>query len=62
MKQKDLIKHLRNNGCYLLREGKKHMVYFNPLNKKTATVPRHKEIKNILCKEICKELEIEMIG
>lgn len=62
MKQKDLLKHLKIHGCYLLREGKRHMIYYNPDNKKTVAVPRHKEIKNILCKEICKELEIEVIG
>ena len=45
-------------GCKFFREGKKHTVYYNPLNQKTSTVPRHTEINDILAKKICKDLEI----
>jgi predicted RNA binding protein YcfA (HicA-like mRNA interferase family) len=59
MKRKDLIRHLIKNGCVFVREGAKHSVFFNPLLKKTSTVPRHNEIDNLLAKKICRDLGIE---
>jgi predicted RNA binding protein YcfA (HicA-like mRNA interferase family) len=56
MKQTDLIRHLHAHGCELLREGSKHSVYYNPTSNQTATVPRHREIKNPTAKKICKQL------
>ncbi|MEA3293364.1 MAG: type II toxin-antitoxin system HicA family toxin [Euryarchaeota archaeon] len=58
MKWRKLIRHLEVYGCKFFREGKKHTVYYNPLNQKTSTVPRHTEINDILAKKICKDLEI----
>ena len=59
MKRKDLIKHLLKNGCVFIREGAKHSVFFNPLLRKSSTVPRHTEIDNFLAKKICRDLGIE---
>jgi len=59
MKRKDLIKHLHNNNCIFIREGAKHSVFFNPLMKKSSTVPRHAEIDNFLAKKICQDIGIE---
>ena len=58
MKRKDLIRHLLKEGCVFVREGAKHSVFFNPLLKKTSTVPRHTEIDNFLAKKICRDLGI----
>jgi len=58
MKRKDLIRHLLKEGCIFIKEGAKHSVFFNPLLKKTSTVPRHNEIDNFLAKKICKDLGI----
>ncbi|MGH7900121.1 MAG: type II toxin-antitoxin system HicA family toxin [Thermodesulfobacteriota bacterium] len=58
MKRRDLLKHLRQNGCELLREGKKHSVYWNPSNRRTTTVPRHTEILDNLARKISKDLGI----
>jgi mRNA interferase HicA len=58
MKRTKLIKHLTKSGCYLLREGGKHSVYFNPYSEKISTVPRHQEIKQFIAEKICKDLEI----
>jgi predicted RNA binding protein YcfA (HicA-like mRNA interferase family) len=58
MKRKDLIKYLKKNGCEKYREGSKHTLFINPSNKKISTVPRHREIKNDLCRKICKDLGI----
>lgn len=60
MKRKELIKYLEANGCLFLREGKKHTVYYNPLNSKTSVIPRHTEIVDILAKKILKDLEIPL--
>jgi mRNA interferase HicA len=59
MKRKDLIRYLIKNGCVFVREGAKHSVFFNPLLRKTSTVPRHNEIDNFLAKKICRDLGIE---
>jgi len=61
MKRDDLIKHLLANGCILEREGRKHTLFYNPKNGKSATVPRHKEINAFTGKAICKDLGIKII-
>jgi predicted RNA binding protein YcfA (HicA-like mRNA interferase family) len=61
MKRKDLIRHLLKEGCIFVREGAKHSVFFNPLLKKTSTVPRHNEIDNFLTKKICQDLGIRSL-
>lgn len=61
MKRKDLIKYLSIKNCYLLREGSKHSVYYNSINNKTSTIPRHNEIDKYLVQKICKDLDIEII-
>jgi len=58
MKRVDFIKHLRENKCVFIREGAKHSVFFNPLTKRSSTVPRHNEIDNFLAKKICQDLGI----
>jgi mRNA interferase HicA len=59
MKRKNLIKYLLKNRCVFVREGAKHSVFFNPLIKKSSTIPRHSEIDNFLAKKICQDLGIE---
>ena len=61
MKRKDLIRHLEQQGCQLLREGSKHSVYVNRNTRKTSTVPRHTEINDFLAMKICKDLEVPQI-
>lgn len=41
MKTSELIKILKKNGCYLLRNGKKHDIWYSPKTKKQFSVPRH---------------------
>jgi predicted RNA binding protein YcfA (HicA-like mRNA interferase family) len=60
MKRRDLISHLRKEGCILHREGSKHSVLFNPENGHMATVPRHREIDAILVRKICRQLDIPL--
>ena len=58
MKLADLERHLHAHGCALYREGSRHSVWWNPATRKTAAVPRHREIKNPTAWGICKALEI----
>lgn len=58
MKRIDFIKYLINNKCILYREGSKHSIFKNLNNDFKTAVPRHSELKNNTCKEICKQLEI----
>jgi len=58
MKRRDLIRHLEQHGCELLREGGNHSVYVNRNARKSSTIPRHREILDFIAKKICKDLEI----
>ena len=58
MKRRDLIRHLEQNGCALLREGANHTIYVNRAARKTSSVPRHNEINNDLARKICKDLQL----
>jgi len=61
MKRVDLIRLIESNGCSLLRQGRKHSVYFNPSNNQTTTVPRHREVNDHLARKICRDLGIAEI-
>ena len=58
MKRTDLVRHLEQHGCLLLREGGSHSVYVNRAARKTSTVPRHREINDHLARKICRDLEV----
>jgi len=60
VKRVDLIRHLEQHGCVLLREGGNHSVYLNRTTRKTSTAPRHREINDFLARKICRDLEIPM--
>lgn len=61
MKRNAFIKHLKENGCILVREGANHSLFINPDNGKKSTVGRHPELSNLMCKIICKQLDISSI-
>jgi predicted RNA binding protein YcfA (HicA-like mRNA interferase family) len=58
MKRNKLIKYLEKNNCVFIREGGSHSLYRNISNSKISTIPRHSEIKEALCRKICKDLGI----
>jgi len=60
MRRIDVIRHLEQHGCALLREGARHSVYVNRATGKSSTVPRHREINDFLARKICRDLEISM--
>ncbi len=58
MKRNDFVKHLKKHNCILIREGGNHSIFKNLSNQKQSVVGRHRELSNLLCKKICKQLEI----
>lgn len=58
MKRRDLIAHLSQHGCVLLREGGNHSWWLNPQANRRSAVPRHNEINDFLAKKICRDLGI----
>jgi len=58
MKRRELIRHLQEEGCVLLREGAEHSVYLNKRENKYSTIPRHNEINDFLARKICRDLKI----
>ena len=58
MNREALLRHLRQHGCELQREGGKHSVYVNRSSGKVSTVPRHRQVNDFLVKKICRALEV----
>ncbi|MCA9199947.1 MAG: type II toxin-antitoxin system HicA family toxin [Planctomycetales bacterium] len=58
MKRRDLIRHLVNHGCELVRESGNHSWWGNPANERRSAVPRHTEVSNMLARKICREFPI----
>ena len=58
MKRRDLLRHLQQNGCTLIREGGNHSWWGNPNANKRSSVPRHNEVDDFLARKICKDLGI----
>ena len=61
MKRTKFIEHLSANDCFLKREGRNHSIFINSITGKKSAIPRHVEIGDMLCKEICKQLGIPKI-
>ena len=58
MKRRELLRHLREHGCILLREGSRHSWWLNPAQNRRSSVPRHTEIVDQLARKICRDLGI----
>jgi mRNA interferase HicA len=58
MKRTALVRHLRDCGCELLREGARHSWWHNPRLNKRSAVPRHSEVADQLAEKICKDLGV----
>jgi len=61
MKRAKLIKHLLDNGCALKREGGSHSIYVNLKTGIQNAIPRHAEIGDVFCNEICKQLGLPKV-
>lgn len=60
MKRRELLSHLQQQGCLLLREGGSHSIWVNPGTGRKEAVPRHNEVKRHLARSICRNLSIEV--
>jgi mRNA interferase HicA len=58
MKKSEFVKYLHRHGCGLKRQGANHEIWEHTGNKTWSTIPRHNEIKRMLCIKICKDLGI----
>ena len=62
MKRSKFLKYLNQHNCILYREGRKHPVFINLTTGKRTTIPRHTEIDDDFCKDICKQLGVPPIN
>ena len=61
MKRRDLIRRIEADGARLARHGSNHDWYVNERTGKSQAVPRHREIKEWLAREIIKDLNTPAI-
>ncbi len=62
MKRQQFLKYLQKHNCILLREGANHSIYMNQKNQKQSSVSRQRELSNLMCNKICKQLEIPPVS
>ncbi|MBI2425459.1 MAG: type II toxin-antitoxin system HicA family toxin [Candidatus Hydrogenedentes bacterium] len=62
MKRTEFLKHLQTHGCFLVREGSRHSWWGNAANTRRSSVPRHREINDLLVRKICKDLDVVAHG
>lgn len=58
MKRQKLLRHLGEKNCMVVKEGKAHTCVQNRTTGSKSFVPRHREIKPSLVREICRQLGI----
>ncbi|MGH6691198.1 MAG: type II toxin-antitoxin system HicA family toxin [Gammaproteobacteria bacterium] len=58
MKRRDLLRHLRAQGCKQFREGGRHSWWVNEAQNRRSAIPRHREINDHLAKKICNDLGV----
>ncbi len=57
-KRRDLERHLRVHGARLLREGGDHSIWISEANGGRAAVPRHRELRSVTVRSICRALGV----
>ena len=57
MKRQELVRRIETNGCILIRHGGRHDWYQHPRTGVCQPIPRHREIKEPLAKQILKMLK-----
>ncbi|HXG18285.1 MAG TPA: type II toxin-antitoxin system HicA family toxin [Methylomirabilota bacterium] len=58
MKRRDLLQHLSQHGCRLVREEGEHSIWENPSANRRTSIPRHREIPDFTVIRICKQLGV----
>jgi hypothetical protein len=62
MKRRAFLKYLNSFDCVLHHEGANHSIIINNVLGIKTTLPRHTDIHEDLCKDICNQLRIPKIG
>mgnify|MGYP001574246291 CR=1 FL=1 len=62
MKRVALLRHLRQHGCEVVREGARHTVVVNRARKRASSIPRHRELNDFLVRKICRDLGVPPPG
>jgi predicted RNA binding protein YcfA (HicA-like mRNA interferase family) len=54
MKKNEVERKLTRSGCYIIRQGKEHEVWFSPITNQTISIPRHgaKEVATGMLRKI----------
>jgi hypothetical protein len=60
VKRRELIRHVQQYGCELLRERWQSLDHLNRPAAKISSVPRHSEINEDLARKICKNVAIPL--
>ncbi|MBK6495941.1 MAG: type II toxin-antitoxin system HicA family toxin [Gemmatimonadetes bacterium] len=58
MKRRDLVRLVTEAGCRLVREGANHSLWINPATDSVSTIPRHREINELLARKILRDLGV----
>jgi len=58
MKRRDLLRHLKAEGCHCARDTGPHSIWCNLRTGEIQAVPRHVEIYYFLAKKICLKLSV----
>lgn len=58
MKRSELMRHLAQNGCEILKEGKRHTHVVNTKTGALSSVPRHNDLKRETARSVCRDLGI----
>jgi predicted RNA binding protein YcfA (HicA-like mRNA interferase family) len=53
VKRRDLLRHFREHGFHLLREGRKHSIYTD--GKRVIPVKRQRTLDRITANQLCKQ-------
>jgi len=53
MKRRELLRHLKAEGCYCARDTGPHSIWRNPRTGEIQAVARHIEIDSFLARKIC---------
>ena len=57
MKRLELVRQIEQTGCVFLRHGGRHDWYHNPRTGACQPIPRHREIKEHLARNILRKLK-----
>jgi len=62
MKYSEVERKLKKEGCYFLKDGKKHPIWFSPISGKEFQLSKHRseEVKNGMLKSICRDSGVDL--